>query len=215
MAYINDRMIFYHVPKTGGKWVAEAMLKCGLMDGVGEGRFFGEKEGKKPEGRPFALSRQHSTPTAMLDRFKEGRYQFCFVRRPFEWLRSFWCHRLRTGRKRKSHFPMDQCLDGDFSQFLRNVVRERPGFIGQMYQCYVGPENNWMDFVGCYERLADDLVVALNQAGCEFDEDTLRSTPPVNVSAQNPEFGGQATAPAGLVKAVEQAESWVMETFYA
>ena len=32
---------------------------------------------------------------AVSDEYKKDRFQFCFVRRPYEWYRSFWCHRVR------------------------------------------------------------------------------------------------------------------------
>jgi hypothetical protein len=38
------------------------------------------------------------------------------------------------------------------------------------------------DFVGRYEHLTDDLVEALRRTNVQFDEQALRSSPPVNVS---------------------------------
>lgn len=221
MAYINKQLIFYHVPKTGGRWVEKAMANCGLLSGSKLGRFFGEKEGIKPEGRPLGLRRQHSTPLAMLGRFKKGRYQFCFVRRPFEWYRSYWCYKFpgrrtdpRLGSSR-ARFPLDRLWKNDFEEFLRAVLEMYPeGFVQQVYKCFVGPENNWMDFVGRQENLTDDLILALNGAGCDFDESVLRSTLPVNINAGNPALGEKAVASHELVKAVESAEYWVLKTFY-
>jgi hypothetical protein len=215
MAYINDQMIFYHVPKTGGRWVGKAMLNGGLFAKKGTGRFFGEKEGIKSGTRPWGLKRQHSTPMAMLDRFKENRYQFCFVRRPFEWYQSYFCYRWKA-RKYNPAFPIDQYWHKDFEDFLLSVLGAYPGgFIQQVYKHFVGPENDWMDFVGRHEHLADDLVIALSRAGCEFDEGKLRSTPPVNTGAADPWFAEKIVASRELVGRVEEAERWVLETFYA
>lgn len=51
-----------------------------------------------------------------------------------------------------------------------------------MFEDYVGPPDNEIDFVGRFESLADDLVRALRMIGAAFDEQTVRETLPVNVS---------------------------------
>jgi hypothetical protein len=51
-----------------------------------------------------------------------------------------------------------------------------------MFEDYVGPTNREIEFVGRFERLADDLVHALRLSGETFDETDLRRTAPVNVS---------------------------------
>ncbi len=86
------------------------------------------------------------------------------------------------------------------------------GFLTKLFQCYVGPDNSWMNFVGRQERLVDDLVQALTLAGETIDEDALRNGPSRN--ATPPEFKDRAIVSDELAILVEQAEHWVLETFY-
>jgi hypothetical protein len=51
-----------------------------------------------------------------------------------------------------------------------------------MFEEYVGPPENEIEFVGRFERLADDLVRALHFAGETFDERKLREGPPLNTT---------------------------------
>jgi hypothetical protein len=222
MAFINDQMIFYHIPKTGGRWVTSAM-KAG---GVGTGRahrlpgrhprerIYFEVVGS-PEPACWIVPQQHSTPDAMEEKYKTRRFQFCFVRRPVAWYRSFWCYRLRT-KNIDLRFPPDHLWDADFERFLENVAAAYPnGFLTELYQHYVGADNTRMDFVGRQEHLADDLVEVLALAGRGVDEKALRALKPRNVSAADPKLGARAVAGWQTVHKIEAAEHWILETFYA
>jgi hypothetical protein len=65
---------------------------------------------------------------------------------------------------------------------VQNALRLEPAWCSRMFEDYVGPPDDEIDFVGRFESLADDLVRALRLAGEVFDERAIRETPPVNVS---------------------------------
>ena len=87
--------------------------------------------------------------------------------------------------------------------------------LAQLYQYYVGPDNNWMSFVGRQENLAEDLLTALSLAGEDICERRLRGVRPRNVRAGKPEIGAKAVADPLTIERLEKTESWVLETFYA
>lgn len=206
MPHMNDRLLFYHIPKTGGRWVLGAMKMGGVL-GV-------RRALRIPGVHPLGLRRHHAVPDAVTDECKKNHFQFCFVRRPYEWYRSFWCYRVHTQHP-DPNFSLDEFWDKDFESFLKNVLEGCPGFLTQVYQCFVGSDNTRMNFVGRQENLGNDLVKALALAGeTGIDEKRLRRLKPMNVSAANPLFGDRAVADPATIAKIETAESWVLKTFY-
>ncbi len=52
-----------------------------------------------------------------------------------------------------------------------------PGYVSRMYEWYLGPPGlGWVDTVGPYEHLADDLVAILRSLSYDFDEAAFRAT---------------------------------------
>ena len=205
MAVCTDKCVFYHVAKTGGIWVKEAIRSSGLRYGRCRDRRV---------AHPFGLKREHATPNVVMDEFKAGRFSFCFVRHPIGWLKSFWCYRVKTGHLDMG-FPLDRIWDDAFEPFIWNVLEKYPdGFVTQLYQFYVGPDVNEVDFIGRQENLADDLVKALTLAGETFDESRLRATRWRNASARHKKYGLLCVLDEGIEQAVLDADKWVMEKFY-
>ena len=205
MAVCTDKSVFYHIAKTGGVWVKEAMSRSGLL--------YSRCDNKRVS-HPFGLKREHATPDVILDKYKRGRFSFCFVRHPVTWLQSFWCYRVRTSRLDKK-FPLDYLWDDDFEAFVYNVLASYPdGFVSRLYQYYVGENADAIDYVGRQENLADDLVCALKIAGERFDECLLRSTGEFNVAFRGGEYDGMCTIGHTTKALVERAEQWTIEHFY-
>jgi hypothetical protein len=164
----------------------------------------------------------------MPEEEKVGKFQFCFVRRPFEWYRSFWCFRVKEEGAvvhpptkphwRKSfRFALDELWDNDFEKFIDNALTTYPeGFLTQIYQEYVGPDASWMDFVGRQENLKADLIHAMELCGeTIITESRLHRLKPMNKSAADPLWGDLAPVNPATVKRVEATEHWILETFYA
>ena len=91
---------------------------------------------------------------------------------------------------------------------MENVATHVPGFLSKHYELFVGPRDAEIDFVGRYERLEDDVVSALRAAGQDFDEEALRSFPPINVTGPPPD------CPEGTRQQLMHAESEAYERFY-
>jgi hypothetical protein len=161
MTVWNDDLVFIHVPKTGGKWVMEAMKRAGIEFGYTPGR---------------------SSPHPTLDEIDtRGRFAFAFVREPFAWYRSIWAH--HQTRDLSEWKPFDQWLDLPLPGFIEAIAENVPDYMSKRFDRYI----EGIDFVGRTENLVQDLVCALNLANVDFDERNLRATPRQNVSAPAPD----------------------------
>jgi len=158
---VTPRMRFLHMPKTGGRWAMAAMLAAGVP-------------AVRPEGVPGHANLDEARDYA-------DRFTFAFVRHPLDFWRSYWAFRMRDGWDPKSNIDQ-QAASPDFETFVNRVIERFPGAAGAVYETYVGPLGNEIDFIGRFDHLADDLVAALRLAGEEFDEPALRACPPVNAS---------------------------------
>jgi hypothetical protein len=164
----NDRLLFLHVQKTGGSWIFRAMQAAGV-------------ELRAEGSRHARLDEVH----------RKGRFTFAFVRDPVSWYGSWWQHCRVIDPIHRAHafiteWEPDRFVNLPFEQYLQGCMNWWPGFVSAFYRRYTGPPEEPIDFVGHFERLADDLVLALRLAGQEFDEEALRAVPPVNVSAPTP-----------------------------
>ena len=158
---IFQNAVFLHVPKTGGTWVREAARAGGAT--FSEYLVDGDQHGDLSHC-PYP-----------------NRFKFAFVRHPCAVYSSYWRFKMRHGWDWRNPFDHDCALDS-FTDFVRRVLDRYPGWCTQTFEDYVGPVTKTIEFIGRYERLADDLVLALRQAGEPFDEALLRRTPPANVS---------------------------------
>jgi hypothetical protein len=159
MTSLGEKIVFLHVPKTGGTWAARAMEAAGVdLRDVG----------------------MHAD-LQDLSRF-EGRYRIAFVREPLSWYRSWWVHRQTFGDWKDE--PLDKLGRTGFDEFLQRAMDTIPGYVTSLFEQFTGPADRQIEFVGRYERLLDDLVQALRAAGVTFDEAKLRGFPPTNVSSR-------------------------------
>jgi hypothetical protein len=188
----NDRMVFIHIPKTGGTWGTWAMQSAGVkFEKIGD------------------------THHLMKEELEIGdRFAFAFVRDPFTWYSSVWkYHRSNP----LSHWePFSQWIELDFPDFLEQVVENCPGYLSEYYPRFVGPPDREINFIGRYERLVDDLVVALRLAGQDFDEKVIRTMPPINRSlSEDDEEVVVAQCSSDLIARLAETEQEIYERFYS
>jgi hypothetical protein len=172
--------VFLHVPKAGGTWVTDVLKRQGLI----RRRFAHEHAGIDLAMIWLSRHRWLNTPP----------YIFCFVRNPLSWYESFFAFMSdpkidwrewgssASGPARGWHpnYMLNGCCSSDFNTFVRNVIRKRPGYVTEFFGWYAKPP---IAFVGKQENLADDLIAALRGCKAEFDEDAIRRSAPLNVSA--------------------------------
>jgi hypothetical protein len=163
MAVGTDRLLFIHVPKTGGSWAIQAMRAAGV---------------------PLAPERsdKHHIPLRECD--VRGRFTFGCVREPLSWWRSQYHYRRRVGRI--GDVWWHRYLDLSFEEFLRRVTEVQPGAVWRSFDRFLSLEAGGPDYVGRMEHLADDCVAAARLVGHRIDEDVVRSCPRRNVSVTTP-----------------------------
>ena len=102
------------------------------------------------------------------------------------------------------------CRSNEFKTFVLNVLEHYPSFCTHVYEQYVGPPDDPIEFVGKQENLVEDLITALRSAGEDFNESLIRAFPPQNVSDQT-RFN--ATYTSELERRVREAESAAIERY--
>jgi hypothetical protein len=174
--------VFLHVPKTGGSWIRQAIRAAGV---------------------PCAEYIVDGDPHAPLaDCPCPEKFKFAFVRHPVALYRSYWRYKMDVGWDARNPFDID-CAAQSFDQFVRNVLRNCPGWCSRMFEDYVGTMDREIEFVGRFERLVEDVICALRRSGEEFDETMLRRTPRANASV-TPQCGARGSS--DLVDAIRAAE---------
>lgn len=161
-AFGNEKLLFVHIPKTGGSWAEIAMRAAGVRT---------EREGDDLHPQLNDLERR-------------GRFTLAFVREPVAWYGSHYCY--KRGNHGTPHYIYDPLLHLPFPEFLQECTRLFPGRYSRLLSLFVGTPHSPIDFIGYFERLEDDLCRALEPAGQDFDENVLRSVPPINVSSPTP-----------------------------
>jgi hypothetical protein len=117
-------------------------------------------------------------------------FRFCFVRHPLSWYESFWKftkglnwdNDAGTKNSRDNWHP-NSILNGlgsdDFNEFVRNVVKERPGYVSELYFAFTKPG---ISFIGKNENLRKDFAYVLDHLGLKYDQTTIESSERQRVS---------------------------------
>ena len=190
---------FLHIPKTGGNWVKSVLEENELISkNVGHAH----ADYDRNLFRHTLNEWQHLRESIKLVQEKLLRgfgysensdsgdvFRFCFVRHPLSWYESWWKYMgaknwpyWGTQNSKKSWHP-NSTLNGlgstDFNEFVRNVVRERPGYVSELLFAYTKPG---ISFVGKTENLREDLSHVLDILGLQYDSTTVEESSKVNVS---------------------------------
>ncbi|HLD32483.1 MAG TPA: hypothetical protein VJB10_02755 [Candidatus Peribacteraceae bacterium] len=198
MALLLPHSVFYHIPKTGGSWVREAIRKAGIP--ANEVGVMGASDLPFDEFRGLFL---HATPKAVPLQM----FSFAFVRNPLSWYQSLWAYCMRSQRWNMDNSLQRKCASDDFHQFLRNVLTHFPGIVSKMYRGYLGDKYELIGgFIGKQERLSEDLILALRMAGEMFNEGAIRETPSANTAAQRADFRERCLYSEALLREMLQSE---------
>lgn len=183
--------VFLHIPKTGGRWVSKVLAAAGLVESnlghmhADADRVLSPAGGSGRQLLAYLLKRR----LGMLPR--TSPFMFCFVRNPLDWYESFFNYNCEPevnwrfeGDVHDPHnwhpnAPLNGLGSPDFNFFVRNVVRNYPGYVTEMYGRFAVPQ---ISFVGKQENLCDDLIAVLKKLQLPFDEQFIRGFDKVGVS---------------------------------
>jgi len=193
--FITPRMVFIHVPKTGGTWLTHAVSAAGVAVAAPD-----------PEGGRSYSPHGHAD---LRDTGVTGRVSVAFVRHPLDWWRSYWGHRMRAGWVEDN--PVDAAAHDDFNEFVLRMLDRHAGHFTELVRRFVGLPEPEVDFVGRYERLTVDAERALRLGGERFHAGVLRAHPRENAN-------DYARFPASyrpeVAALLAQAERETIERFY-
>ena len=195
--FLTDKMVFLHLPKTGGLWIADAVKAAGVST-------------HRPDPRGDQPYSSHGHADLRAVELGE-HFSFACVRHPLDWWRSYWGHRMRTGWRADNGLDTAAASE-DFNEFIVRALAYRPGYVGDLVEEFVGSPTPKVDFVGRFEHLVDDVCLALRLGGESFSEPALRAHPRRNASDRD-------LFPAhyrpDVARRLAEAEHSTIERFYA
>ena len=113
MLVVDNRLVFAHVPKTGGTFVGRVLRASGApVRGATGG---------------------HATPP-----LKDHWSYFTFVRHPASFLTSLWYHRKRWGFRWGQTELERRCGAGNLDQFISNVCKNK-GVVWRYFEQHLRP----------------------------------------------------------------------------
>lgn len=196
MAFVTDKFIFAHLPKTGGKFVRYVLEEFGIT-GKEVGNF---------HAAPMAVTKAGVLQPVMIT-----------IRHPVTWYQSRWMHRIKYGWS-PSH-PVDwECASNDFNQFVLNVIDYDPNgrftSLVQLFRLRARPSTQ-IEYILKNETLTQELFVFLNKLGYDIDKAHYFNLPKVNTSGKTGEQSSDIAQydPEVLDKLIKH-ESWVIDTYY-
>ena len=205
MPHRNNKIFFWHIPKTGGRWVLEALSRRYARAGLSRVKRV------QPEAKPLMLFGHHAPWDQVSEEFKRDRFHFCFVRHPLNWYKSWWSYRIRRNRSDKRHYA-DRYHREDCDEFINVILDAHPkGFVTKLFKLYVG--SGRMDCIGRTENLLVDLNEIMRRAGqsIRIPFDNLA---PINVSSALPEIAPRVVVSPATIERVNTIEHWVLDMFY-
>ena len=156
MAIELKNSMFVHIPKCGGRKVAD--LICKYVEGYS---FVGDR-----------VYDAHNTPDT-------SKQVFAFIRHPATFAHSLWKHRSKVKANRRGqqwnwqdYIRLEkECGNPDYNKFVENILNGTD----YVYDYYKHYTDKYPDVqFGRMENLVEDLIDILKKNGEVFDEERMR-----------------------------------------
>lgn len=162
--------ILYHFPRTGGTWMHKALINAGVT-----------VESKVISNGGHES--YHEIPA-------ENMFSMAFIREPISWYTSYWTYRNETGWE--DYWWIDfNCKAATIDKFAENILKNGTPYLTEMYRRYLGFPYFYLNFVGRFSHLEDDMVNILKKLRVKFNEKKFRNTPLVHYSKNKPTMSNE------------------------
>lgn len=190
----GDKLLFFHIPKTGGTFIKEFLLNYVEDNSCVV---------KIPLTNPFGLVNEHIPPTVFDEEFVASKKSFCFIRNPITWYKSQWAFRFVNGWDKD--FPLYKCRSNDFNKYVSNIIDSYPnGFVSSMYEQVVP----YVNYVGNQEFLNEDLKNILEKCGVDFKVEAIHSDYRANRAYSLPEIKDKVKYKKSVLDKVKNIERY-------
>jgi len=181
----GKRVLFSHIPKTGGQWVENVL-----------NHLAGRKERIYPPAYP-GIEARHAAPSQVRGKFD---YVFTVIRHPLTWLESWYRYQMAAAKRRSTRHwrkygitnihpiewanAIEPTKSHVFSEYIDNYLRLTPGGYSTMCDKFIGPPNSRDTSVIILkqESLRTDLLALLNRVGYNLASNFVDSFPADNKS---------------------------------
>ena len=146
MVYIPGKLLFIHIPKTGGKSVIRVLTKQGGILSIINGKFL----------PPYStvIEAQNS----LAGEFNR-LFSFCFVRNPWDWFVSKYEYVIQS----KAHNLKDYFIELGFKRYIQT----HEGGPSQQMKFFCKNGEPQVTYVGRFESLGTELLHVLNLNGLD------------------------------------------------
>jgi len=207
MALLTEKLLFIHVPKTGGSSVRAMIAAAGVTCW---------------ESGQYAIEDHYGLPElrAAHPRIEDGLLSFGFVRDPVAWLQSRWAwalvtefsYKVQTRPDAAAHW-MALCWSNTFEEFAERYLER---CAGTYTRTVFGMLGLWMgkpvNRIGRTEHLTLDLLRFLEEAGEPHDRVRLLACAREKVAASGG-LAARCVAPPDLRRRLLEAERPLCERF--
>lgn len=162
--------IFFHIQKTGGRWVGHTLEKNNI--------FYITNHEKGTKNGPMEIK------NLITDQFL-----FTFIRHPVAIYKSLFTSKTMSSLRmcfRNREFCEELIKIPGFNEFIFTVLQKRVPYVTQMYNQYINREIK-MNFIGHTENLAEDLMQVLDLLGAPYNRELILRLPPTNTSSTSKE----------------------------
>lgn len=180
MIYLpGQRAIFFHVPKTGGRFIEQYLRSKVTVQQIGA---------------------RHSTMFSSGPKVYDKNFMFMFIREPSDWYRSYWDMKMRDKLNGENwyylekHLPWHPCWEidpycgsNDLDTFVENCGKLN-GYLNRMYQQFIGQGRLRVDVICDYSCFVDEFSDVLKILEINHDKDKLAKLPRVNQAKKRSEI---------------------------